>query len=77
MQLEQLHKIDYTANLHPNGGWISSTQSGGTVCEDEDSAKELRNIYCTNLRLPKFPPRAFKLRRSGLLFKISQVQKSC
>ena len=24
----------------------------GTVCEDEDSAKELRNIYRTNLRLP-------------------------
>ena len=28
MRLEQLHKIDYTANLHPNGGWISSTQRG-------------------------------------------------
>ena len=26
MRLEQLRKIDYTANLHPNGGWISSTQ---------------------------------------------------
>ncbi len=31
------------------GGWLASM---GTVCEDEDSAKELRNIYCTNLRLP-------------------------
>ena len=29
MRLEQLHNIDYTANLHPNGGWISSTQMGG------------------------------------------------
>ena len=28
MRLEQLHKIDYTDNLHPNGGWISSTQRG-------------------------------------------------
>jgi hypothetical protein len=28
MLLEQLHTSDYTANLHPNGGWISSTQSG-------------------------------------------------
>ncbi len=28
MQLEQLHTSDYTANLHPNSGWISSTQSG-------------------------------------------------
>jgi hypothetical protein len=28
MRLEQLHTSNYLANLHPNGGWISSTQSG-------------------------------------------------
>jgi len=31
MRLQQLHKIDYTANLHPDGGWFSSTQRGNNM----------------------------------------------
>ena len=44
MRLEQLHKIDYTANLHPNGGWISSTQSGGNQEADSWSTLPMTSI---------------------------------
>ncbi len=37
----------------------------------------LKNSETSTAPISGFPPRAFKLRRSGLFFKTSQVQKSC